>query len=132
ASMACYDEALQYAKRRLMFDKPIAATQLQQARLADMITKVTNGQLLAIHLGRLKDAGTATPAQVSLAKRHNVDMACDVAREARRLLGANGILGGWHSMRHMANLESVYTYEGTHDMHTLIIGQALTGEAAFR
>lgn len=132
AAMACFDEALQYAKRRLMFDKPIAATQLQQARLADMITKVTNGQLLAIHLGRLKDAGTATPAQVSLAKRHNVDMACDVAREARRLLGANGILGGWHSMRHMANLESVYTYEGTHDMHTLIIGQAVTGMAAYR
>jgi glutaryl-CoA dehydrogenase len=132
AAMACYDEALQYARRRMMFDKPIAATQLQQERLADMITKVTNGQLLAIHLGRLKDAGTATPAQVSLAKRHNVDMACDVAREARRLLGANGILGGWHSMRHMANLESVYTYEGTHDMHTLIIGQALTGMAAYR
>jgi glutaryl-CoA dehydrogenase len=132
AAMACYDEALQYAKRRIMFDKPIAATQLQQERLADMITKVTNGQLLAIHLGRLKDAGDATPAQVSLAKRHNVDMACDVAREARRLLGANGILGGWHSMRHMANLESVYTYEGTHDMHTLIIGQAVTGLAAYR
>jgi glutaryl-CoA dehydrogenase len=132
AAMACYDEALQYAKRRIMFDKPIAAAQLQQERLADMITKVTNGQLLAIHLGRLKDQGLATPAQVSLAKRHNVDMACDVAREARRLLGANGILGGWHSMRHMANLESVYTYEGTHDMHTLIIGQAVTGMAAYR
>lgn len=132
AAMACFDEALQYAKRRIMFDKPIAATQLQQERLADMITKVTNGQLLAIHLGRLKGANAATPAQVSLAKRHNVDMACDVAREARRLLGANGILGGWHSMRHMANLESVYTYEGTHDMHTLIIGQAVTGMAAYR
>ncbi len=132
AAMACYDEALQYAVRRVMFDKPLAATQLQQERLADMVTKITNGQLLAIHLGRLKDAGQATPAQVSLAKRHNVDMACEVAREARRLLGANGILGGWHSMRHMANLESVYTYEGTHDMHTLIIGEAVTGMAAYR
>ncbi|MEZ4377433.1 MAG: acyl-CoA dehydrogenase family protein [Gemmatimonadales bacterium] len=132
AAMACFDEALQYARQRIMFDKPIAATQLQQERLADMITKVTNGQLLALQLGRLKDGPGASAAQISLAKRHNVDMACEVAREARRLLGANGILGGWHSMRHMANLESVYTYEGTHDMHTLIIGQALTGEAAFR
>ncbi len=132
AAMACFDEALQYAKQRVMFDKPIAQTQLQQARLADMVTKITNGQLLAIQLGRLKDRGDLTPAQVSLAKRYNVDMACDVAREARRLLGANGILGGWHSMRHMANLESVYTYEGTHDMHTLIVGQELTGLAAYR
>jgi glutaryl-CoA dehydrogenase len=132
AAMACFDEALRYSTSRTMFGKPIGATQLQQERLADMITQVTNGQLLAIHLGRLKDQGRATPAQVSLAKRHNVDMACDVAREARRLLGANGILGQWHAMRHMANLESVYTYEGTHDMHTLIIGQALTGLAAYR
>nr|MBA2292040.1 acyl-CoA dehydrogenase family protein [Gemmatimonadales bacterium] len=132
AAMACFDEALQYAKQRVMFDKPIAQTQLQQARLADMVTKITNGQLLAIQLGRLKDRGDLTPAQISLAKRYNVDMACDVAREARRLLGANGILGGWHSMRHMANLESVYTYEGTHDMHTLIVGQELTGLAAYR
>lgn len=131
AAMACYDEALQYARSRVMFGAPLAATQLQQERLVEMITRVTNGQLLAMRLGRLMDAGQATPAQVSLAKRHNVDMACDVAREARRLLGANGILGGWHSMRHMANLESVYTYEGTHDMHTLIVGQAVTGTAAF-
>ncbi|MEP6591753.1 MAG: acyl-CoA dehydrogenase family protein [Gemmatimonadota bacterium] len=132
AAMACFDEALQYAKQREMFGKPIAQTQLQQSRLADMVTKITNGQLLALQLGRLKDLGTMTPGQVSLAKRYNVDMACDVAREARRLLGANGILGGWHSMRHMANLESVYTYEGTHDMHTLIIGQELTGLPAYR
>jgi len=132
AAMACFDEALQYAKRREMFGKPIAQTQLQQSRLADMVTKITNGQLLAIHLARLKDRGDVTPSQVSLAKRYNVDMACDVAREARRLLGANGILGGWHSMRHMANLESVYTYEGTHDMHTLIVGQELTGMQAYR
>jgi len=132
AALACFDEALQYALQREMFGKPLAATQLQQGRLADMATKVTNGQLLALQLGRLKDIGTMTPVQVSLAKRHNVDMACDVAREARRLLGANGILGGWHAMRHMANLESVYTYEGTHDMHTLIVGQELTGIPAYR
>lgn len=132
AAMACFDESLQYAKQREMFGKPIAQTQLQQSRLADMVTKITNGQLLALQLGRLKDLGTMTPGQVSLAKRYNVDMACDVARESRRLLGANGILGGWHSMRHMANLESVYTYEGTHDMHTLIVGQELTGLAAYR
>ena len=132
AALACFDEALQYGMRREMFGKPIAATQLQQERLAEMATKVTNAQLLAIQLGRLKDFGTMTPGQVSLAKRYNVDMACDVAREARRLLGANGILGGWHAMRHMANLESVYTYEGTHDMHTLIVGQELTGMPAYR
>ena len=132
AALACFDEALQYALQREMFGKPIAATQLQQERLAEMSTKVTNGQLLALQLGRLKDQGIMTPVQVSLAKRHNVDMACDVAREARRLLGANGILGGWHAMRHMANLESVYTYEGTHDMHTLIVGQELTGFPAYR
>ncbi len=132
AALACFDEALQYALQREMFGKPIAATQLQQERLAEMATKVTNGQLLALQLGRLKDQGIMTPVQVSLAKRHNVDMACDVAREARRLLGANGILGGWHAMRHMANLESVYTYEGTHDMHTLIVGQELTGFPAYR
>ena len=132
AALACFDEALQYALQREMFGKPIAATQLQQERLAEMATKVTNGQLLALQLGRLKDQDAMTPVQVSLAKRHNVDMACDVAREARRLLGANGILGGWHAMRHMANLESVYTYEGTHDMHTLIVGQELTGFPAYR
>ena len=132
AALACFDEALQYALQREMFGKPIASTQLQQERLAEMATKVTNGQLLALQLGRLKDQDAMTPVQVSLAKRHNVDMACDVAREARRLLGANGILGGWHAMRHMANLESVYTYEGTHDMHTLIVGQELTGFPAYR
>ncbi|HET9134048.1 MAG TPA: acyl-CoA dehydrogenase family protein [Gemmatimonadales bacterium] len=132
SALACLDEALQYALRREMFGKPIAGTQLQQERLAEMATMVTNAQLLSIQLGRLKDRGTMTPGQVSLAKRHNVDIACEVAREARRLLGANGILGGWHAMRHMANLESVYTYEGTHDMHTLIIGQELTGIAAYK
>jgi len=131
AAMACYDEALSYSKQRVMFGKPIGQTQLQQARLAEMLTEITKAQLLTLQLGRLKDKGTMTPEQVSLAKRNNVNMACEAAREARRLLGANGILAEYHSMRHMANLESVYTYEGTHDMHTLILGQAATGLAAF-
>jgi glutaryl-CoA dehydrogenase len=131
SAMACYHEALGYAKERLMFDGPIAGKQLQQARLADMLTRITQGQLLALQLGRLKDRGEATPAQVSMAKRANVDMACETAREARRLLGANGILVEYAAMRHMANLESVYTYEGTHDMHTLILGQEVTGIPAF-
>jgi glutaryl-CoA dehydrogenase len=131
AAMACYDEARRYAKDRVMFDKPIGATQIQQVRLADMLTEITKAQLLSLQLGRLKDAGTMTPQQVSLAKRNNVNMACECAREARRLLGANGILAEYHSMRHMANLESVYTYEGTHDMHSLILGQEITGLPAF-
>ncbi len=131
AAMACYDEALQYAKQRVMFGRPIAQTQIQQVRLAEMLTEITKAQLLNLQLGRLKDAGTMTPEQVSLAKRNNVHMACECAREARRLLGANGILAEYHSMRHMANLESVYTYEGTHDMHSLILGQAVTGLGAF-
>ncbi len=131
AAMACYDEALQYAKQRIMFGKPIGATQIQQVRLADMLAEITKAQLLCHQLGRLKDAGTMTPQQVSLAKRNNVSMACDIAREARRLLGASGILAEYHSMRHMANLESVYTYEGTHDMHSLILGQEITGHSAF-
>jgi glutaryl-CoA dehydrogenase len=131
AAMACYEEALSYAKNRVMFDRPIGGFQLQQARLADMLTEIVKGQLLALHLGRLKDAGTFTPQQVSLAKRNNVNVATNIAREARRLLGGNGILAEYASMRHMANLESVYTYEGTHDIHTLIIGQAVTGLSAF-
>jgi glutaryl-CoA dehydrogenase len=131
AAMACFDEALSYSKARIMFGKPIGQTQLQQSRLAEMLTEITKAQLLTLQLGRLKDKGTMTPEQVSLAKRNNVNMACEAAREARRLLGANGILAEYHSMRHMANLESVYTYEGTHDMHTLILGQAVTGLAAF-
>ncbi len=132
AAMACYDEALSYAKERVQFGgKPIAATQLQQARLAEMLTDITQGQLLTLQLGRLKDAGTMRPQQVSMAKRAMVDMATEAAREARRLLGANGILVEYSAMRHMANLESVYTYEGTHDMHTLILGQDVTGHAAF-
>lgn len=131
AAMACFDEARSYAKERVMFDGPIGGKQIQQVRLADMFTQITLGQLLVYRLGRLKDEGTMTPFQVSMAKRNNVDMACNIAREARRLLGANGILVEYHSMRHMANLESVYTYEGTHDIHSLILGQTVTGIAAY-
>lgn len=131
AAMACYEEALSYSKNRVMFGRPIGGFQIQQQRLADMITEIVKGQLLSLHLGRMKDAGTYSPQQVSLAKRNNVSIATDIAREARRLLGAVGILAEYHSMRHMANLESVYTYEGTHDVHSLILGQAVTGLAAF-
>ena len=131
AAMGCYDEALRYAKQRVMFGKPIAAYQLQQQRLAEMLSEIAKAQLLVLQLGRLKDQGKATPQRVSLAKRNNVDMACEVAREARRLLGANGILVEYTAMRHLANLESVYTYEGTHDMHTLILGEEITGISAF-
>src|SRR5437867_11557401 len=131
AAMACYDEAVSYAKNRLMFGKAIGGFQLQQARLADMLTEITKAQLLCLQLGRLKDQQRATPQQVSLAKRNNVNMATEVARETRRLLGANGILAEYQAMRHLANLESVYTYEGTHDVHTLILGQEITGLSAF-
>jgi glutaryl-CoA dehydrogenase len=131
AAMACYEEALAYSKSRIMFGKPIGGFQLQQARLAEMVTEIVKGQLVSLHLGRLKDLGKMTPQQVSLAKRNNVNMATDIAREARRLLGANGILAEYSAMRHMANLESVYTYEGTHDVHTLVLGQAVTGMNAF-
>jgi glutaryl-CoA dehydrogenase len=131
AAMACYDEALSYAKERVQFSGPIAGTQIQQTRLAEMLTEITKAQLLCVQLGRLKDAGTMRPQQVSLAKRNNVSMATDVAREARRLLGAVGILAEYSAMRHMANLESVYTYEGTHDVHGLILGQDVTGISAF-
>jgi glutaryl-CoA dehydrogenase len=131
AAMACFEEAASYAKTRVMFGKPIGGFQIQQVRLADMLTELVKGQLVALHLGRLKDAGTFTPQQVSLAKRNNVSIASDIAREARRLLGANGILAEYASMRHMANLESVYTYEGTHDVHSLVLGQAITGLNAF-
>jgi glutaryl-CoA dehydrogenase len=131
AAMACYDEAVSYARNRVMFGKPIGAFQLQQLRLAEMLTEITKAQLLCLQLGRLKDAGTMTPQQVSLAKRNNVSIATDIAREARRLLGANGILAEYQAMRHLANLESVYTYEGTHDIHTLILGQEITGLSAY-
>jgi glutaryl-CoA dehydrogenase len=131
AAMACFEEALEYSKTRVMFDRPIGGYQIQQVRLADMLTEIVKGQLVSLHLGRLKDAGTFTPQQVSLAKRNNVHVATEIAREARRLLGANGILAEYGAMRHMANLESVYTYEGTHDVHSLILGQAVTGLNAF-
>src|SRR5205809_284136 len=131
AAMACYDEAVSYAKNRVMFGHPIGGFQLQQARLADMLTEITKAQLLCLQLGRLKDQGKASPQQVSLAKRNNVNIATDVARETRRLLGGNGILAAYQAMRHLANLESVYSYEGTHDIHTLILGQEITGLSAF-
>jgi len=131
AAIACYEEAVSYAKNRVMFGKPIGGFQIQQERLATMLTEIVKAQLLSLHLGRLKDAGTLTPQQVSLAKRNNVNIATNIAREARRLLGANGILAEYASMRHMENLESVYTYEGTHDVHTLVLGQAITGLSAF-
>jgi glutaryl-CoA dehydrogenase len=131
AAMACYEESLSYSRNRVMFGKPIAGFQLQQLRLAEMVSEIVKAQLVSLHLGRLKDNGKMTPQQVSLAKRNNVNMATNIARESRRLLGANGILAEYASMRHMANLESVYTYEGTHDVHTLIIGQAVTGINAF-
>jgi len=132
AAMACFEEAVEYSKQRVMFDRPIGGFQIQQERLADMLTEIVKAQLVSLHLGRQKDAGTYTPQMVSLAKRNNVNMATDIAREARRLLGANGILAEYSAMRHMANLESVYTYEGTHDVHSLILGQAVTGLNAFK
>jgi glutaryl-CoA dehydrogenase len=132
AADACYQTALEYALNRVQFDKPIASYQLQQRKLAEMVTEITKGQLLALHLGRLKDQGTCTFAQVSMAKMNNVNIALEIARSARTVLGANGIMGEYPIMRHANNLESVYTYEGTHDMHTLIIGEAVTGISAFR
>jgi glutaryl-CoA dehydrogenase len=131
AAMACFDEAVRYAKSRVMFDRPIGGFQIQQARLAEMLTEITKAQLLALQLGRLKDRGDMKPQQVSLAKRNNVHIACECARETRRLLGGSGILAEYQAMRHLANLESVYTYEGTHDIHTLVLGQAVTGLNAF-
>jgi len=132
AADACYQCALDYARSRVQFDRPIAAFQLQQEKLARMVTELTKGQLLALQLGRLKERGQATPERISMAKMANVAAARDVCREARSILGANGILGEYPVMRHMANLETVYTYEGTHDMHTLVVGAAVTGIPAFR
>jgi glutaryl-CoA dehydrogenase len=118
--------ALRYAKERIQFDKPIAGTQLQQKKLAEMITEITKAQLLTWRLGVLKNEGRATTAQISMAKRNNVDMAINIAREARQILGAMGIIGDYSIMRHMMNLESVITYEGTHDIHLLITGMDIT------
>jgi glutaryl-CoA dehydrogenase len=128
----CYQTALEYSLSRIQFDKPIAGFQLQQKKLAEMVTELTKGQLLVLQLGRLKDQGRYSPAQVSMAKMNNVKIALDICRSARTMLGANGIMGEYPIMRHANNLESVYTYEGTHDMHTLIIGQEVTGIAAYR
>ena len=132
AAMDCYDTALRYAKERIQFGKPIAATQLQQKKLAEMITEITKAQLLALRLGQLKNAGKATTAQISMAKRNNVEMAIKIAREARQVLGGMGITGEYSIMRHMMNLESVITYEGTHDIHLLITGADITGIPAFQ
>ncbi|MDX1649249.1 MAG: acyl-CoA dehydrogenase family protein [Myxococcota bacterium] len=127
AAMACYDEVLRYTKEREVQGGPLAGKQLTQAKLADMITEITKGQLLALRLGRLKDAGRMHHAMVSMAKRNNVDVALRIARDARDLLGANGIVDDYQAMRHMVNLETVRTYEGTHDIHTLILGEHVTG-----
>ncbi|MDA9127880.1 acyl-CoA dehydrogenase family protein [Flavobacteriaceae bacterium] len=132
AAMDCYDTALRYAKERIQFGKPIAAFQLQQKKLAEMITEITKAQLLAFRLGQLKEEGRATSAQISMAKRNNVAMALNIAREARQILGGMGITGEYSIMRHMMNLESVITYEGTHDIHLLITGMDITGENAFK
>lgn len=132
AAMACYEEALNYAKTRIQFEnRPIAAHQLVQQKLVYMLTEITKGQLLNLQLGRLKDQNKATHAQISLAKRNNVYQALEIARQARQILGASGILDEYHAMRHMCNLESVITYEGTHDIHTLIIGEHITGYPAY-
>jgi glutaryl-CoA dehydrogenase len=132
AAMDCYDTALRYAKERIQFDKPIAATQLQQKKLAEMITEITKAQLLTWRLGVLRNEGRATTAQISMAKRNNVNMAITIAREARQILGAMGITGEYSIMRHMMNLESVITYEGTHDIHLLITGMDITGISAIK
>lgn len=132
AAMACYDEGLSYAKTRVQFDKPIAGYQLVQAKLANMITEITKAQLLAVQLGRLKDAGKALPVQISMAKMNNVSMALNCARVTRDILGASGITYEYQCGRHLLNLESVNTYEGTEDIHRLIIGEYITGIPAYR
>ncbi len=131
AALACYLSAVEYAKTRIQFDRPIGGFQLTQRKLADIATELVKAQLLALQLGRLKDQGLVHPVQVSLAKRNNCRQALSTAREARSVLGANGITLEYPISRHMNNLESVYTYEGTDDIHTLIIGQAITGQSAF-
>jgi glutaryl-CoA dehydrogenase len=131
AAMAAYDEALGYAKDRVQFSRPIAGYQLVQQKLVDMVQEITKAQLLCWRLGKLKEAGTLQSGQISLAKRNNVAMARDICRDARDILGANGVTDEYQCGRHMLNLESVYTYEGTHDIHTLVVGQDVTGLAAF-
>ena len=132
SAMACYHEALEYAKARIQFDRPIAGFQMVQEKLAWMIREITKGQLLALHAGRLKDLGKLSAQHISLAKMNNVQIALQTARLAREILGASGITDEYQCGRHMCNLESVYTYEGTHDIHTLIIGEAVTGLPAYK
>ncbi len=132
AAIACYQSALGYAKERVQFDRPIAGFQLTQEKLVAMITEITKGQLLALQLGRLKDRGAATATQISMAKMNNVREALQIARDARSILGANGISLEYPVMRHMANLETVLTYEGTHEVHMLAIGEEITGRSAFK
>lgn len=132
AAMACYEEVLEYSKQRIQFDKPIASFQLVQEKLVEMLTEITKAQLLCFRLGQLKEEGKAKPTQISLAKRNNVAMALKIARMARDILGANGITLDYQSIRHMLNLESVYTLEGTHHIQTLILGQDITGIQAFK
>lgn len=132
AAMACYDEALNYSKTRIQFDKPIGGFQLVQAKLANMFTEITKGQLLALHVGRLKDEGKALPVHISMAKMNNVSMALNAARVTRDILGASGITYEYQCGRHMLNLESVNTYEGTEDIHRLVIGEHITGIPAYR
>ncbi|MFH0945416.1 MAG: acyl-CoA dehydrogenase family protein [Planctomycetota bacterium] len=132
AAQACLDEAVEYAKSRVQFGKPIAGFQLTQRKFADILTEITKAQLICYRLGQLKDQGKVTPQQISLAKRNNVNMALETARTCRQILGANGITYEYGAMRHAANLESVQTYEGTYEIHTLVLGAALTGISAFR
>ncbi|MGB0527537.1 MAG: acyl-CoA dehydrogenase family protein [Flavobacteriaceae bacterium] len=132
AAMDCYETALRYAKEREQFGKPIAGFQLQQKKLAEMVTEITKAQLLAFRLGQLKNEGKASSAQISMAKRNNVEMALNIARNSRQILGGMGITGDYSIMRHMMNLESVVTYEGTHDIHLLITGLDITGINAFK
>jgi glutaryl-CoA dehydrogenase len=131
AAMDCYETAKNYALERHQFGKPIASFQLQQKKLSESLTEITKAQLLSWRLGVLMNEGKATPSQISMAKRNNVEMALNIARECRQILGGNGISGNYPIMRHMANLESVITYEGTHDIHLLILGMEITGLNAF-
>ena len=131
-AMACFEAAVEYSKTRIQFNKPIAAFQLTQKKLAEMLTEITKGQLLALQLGRLKDAGKMRPEQVSMAKRNNCLIAREATHLAREILGANGILDEYPVIRHMLNIESVYTYEGTHEIHTLVLGEDITGIPAYK
>jgi glutaryl-CoA dehydrogenase len=132
AAMSCFHAAAEYSKSRIQFGRPIGGFQLVQEKLAEMLTGITQAQLLCVQLGRMKERGTVKPEQISLAKRNNCELALEVAREARDILGANGITAEYPVMRHMCNLESVKTYEGTHNIHTLVLGEAITGLAAYR